>query len=270
MDLHQEFVTYGSLALKWRRKCELLLSEIDRKQIWKKKNYASIYEYAAKLAGMSKARVDDCLRIHRHIEDKPALLEVANKKGLSAVRPVATISTREDAGFWADKAINLPKNALEKYVQTYRANSCPRTESQPEKVQIVIDLDSATAAKLQKMKGDLSWNEFISELMHKEKPERVKTESRYIPAEIKKYVLSLSGGKCAQCSRKADVLHHADRFAHSHEHNPDTLLPLCEGHHQLAHLGYIVSEQDAFGKWRVRDRAEPSALDLKWCSYQRG
>lgn len=269
MDLHQKFVTYGSLALRWRRKCEMLLPEIDRKQIWKKKKYASIYEYAAKLAGMSKASVDNALWIMKKIEDKPQLKEIAERKGINCVKPVANLATHETEDFWAGKADSMSRHALEAYIKDYKKNT-HSGPVQPEKVQIILDLDPETAAKLQKMRGDLSWNEFVSELMHQKKPEGIKTESRYIPANIKKYVLSLSGGKCAQCDRKAHVLHHIDRFSRSHEHDPDTLLPLCEGHHQLAHLGYVVSEQAAFGEWRYRDRAEPSALDLKWRSYQLG
>ncbi|MFH0820655.1 MAG: hypothetical protein V1908_02665, partial [Candidatus Peregrinibacteria bacterium] len=56
--LHEKFVAYGSSAKTWMRKCVLLLPEIDRFQIWKKKGFGSIYEYAAKLAGMSKNTVD--------------------------------------------------------------------------------------------------------------------------------------------------------------------------------------------------------------------
>ena len=67
-QLHKQFVEYGKNAREWMRKCELLLPEIERKKIWKRKNFLSIYEYAAKLAGMSKHKVDDSLRILRKIE----------------------------------------------------------------------------------------------------------------------------------------------------------------------------------------------------------
>ena len=97
MDLHKKFVFYGKNAREWMRKCEMILPEIDRRKIWKKHKYGSIYEYAAKLAGMSRERVTDCLRIHRHIGDKPALLAVAEHKGICALRPVATVATQETA-----------------------------------------------------------------------------------------------------------------------------------------------------------------------------
>ena len=67
--LYQIFREYGGNAQKWIRKCELLLPEIERKKVWKKKGFTSIYEFAAKLAGMSKHKVDDSLRILKKIED---------------------------------------------------------------------------------------------------------------------------------------------------------------------------------------------------------
>lgn len=76
---------YGASAKEWMRKCVLLLPEIEKHRIWENKNFGSIYEYAAKLAGMSRNAVDDALRILRKIEDKPALQKVVEIKGLNAV-----------------------------------------------------------------------------------------------------------------------------------------------------------------------------------------
>jgi len=118
--LHEKFVTYGANAKAWIRKCVLLLPEINRHAIWQKKGFGSIYEYAAKLAGMSRNTVDDALRILEKIEDKPNLRLVAEQKGLGAVRPVATLATSENEKFWARKAAGMSKNTLETYVREYK------------------------------------------------------------------------------------------------------------------------------------------------------
>ncbi len=261
MNTHQKFVLYGKNAKEWMRKCELLLPEIERKKIWKKKKFKDIYHYAAVLAGMSRNKVNECLRVCRHIEDKPELMEVAEKKGINAVKPVATIATQETAEFWAEKVEAMPKNAVEKMVQHHRL---PRKESQPAKVQISMELDPEIAKKLQKMKGDQDWNEFMEKLMQQEKPKTIKTESSYIPKAIQHYVLSKTGGKCACCNRKYHAFHHINRFAQHHEHDPDKIIPLCKGCHHLAHLGYIENEHDPPHLWRVREQPRPSAIDLKW------
>lgn len=73
MDTHKKFVEYGRCAKRAIQECVLLLPEIERERIWEKKGFGSIYEYAAKLAGMSREKVNDALRILHKIEDKPEL-----------------------------------------------------------------------------------------------------------------------------------------------------------------------------------------------------
>ena len=116
-SLHNRFSEYGGNAREWTRKCALLLPEIEKYEVWKKKGFGSIYEYAAKLAGMSRNAVDDALRILRKIEDKPALMKVAEKKGINAVRPVVAVATVENADFWAGKAEIMSKHTLETYIR---------------------------------------------------------------------------------------------------------------------------------------------------------
>jgi hypothetical protein len=62
-NLHRDFVKFGSNAREWTRRCVLLLPEIERHRIWERKKFGSIYEYAAKLSGMSRNTVDDALRL---------------------------------------------------------------------------------------------------------------------------------------------------------------------------------------------------------------
>ncbi len=123
--LHEKFVTFGRNAKEWIWKCSLLLPEIEKHAIWKKKGFGDIYEYAAKLAGMSHIAVDDALWVLKKIEDKPALLKVVEEKGINAVRPVVTIVTRagttqEDANFWAEKAMEMSRHTLETYVREFK------------------------------------------------------------------------------------------------------------------------------------------------------
>lgn len=118
--LHQQFVQYGQNAKQWMRKCILLLPEIDKQRIWENKGFSSIYEYAAKLAGMSRETVNDALRIIKKLEDKPDLLRVIEQKGINAVRPIVTIATSETACFWAEKAREMSNHTLRTYVKEYK------------------------------------------------------------------------------------------------------------------------------------------------------
>lgn len=262
---HEQFVFYGKTAREWMRKCVLLLPEIDRLRIWEKKGYSSIYEYAAKLAGMSRWQVEDALRILKKIEDKPELKKVVEQRGINSVRPIATIATPETAGFWARKASKMSKNALESYVKEFRTS----TGSQPAELTISLKLKSGLAKRLDKLKHREDFEELLEKFIDSidEKPEPIKTESRCISTKIKKYVINKTGGKCACCNRQATTLHHTNRFAQHHEHDPDNLVSLCDGHHQLAHLGLIANEHDPPEEWQVRQEAQPCAIDLKWQQF---
>ncbi len=110
--VHQQFTEYGRNAKEWLRKCILLLPQIEKQQIWRKKRFKNLYEYAAKLAGMSHYQVDDALWILRKIKDKPELMKVVEEKGLNAVRPIVAIATKENEAFLASKAKIMDNGTL--------------------------------------------------------------------------------------------------------------------------------------------------------------
>ena len=174
--LHRNFVRYGANAKEWMRKCVLLLPEIEKHRIWEKKGFGSIYEYAAKLAGMSRNTVDDALRILRKIEDKPELRKVVEEKGIGAVRSVVAIATPKTAEFWAEKAMLMSKHTLETYVRDLRAGrgadfrpgtgntTCASQAPVPQKT-VVMQLDPKIVEQLEKLKGQGDWNELMQEFL---------------------------------------------------------------------------------------------------------
>lgn len=286
--IHQNFMLYGANAKEWMRKCVLLLPEIEKHRIWEKKGFSCIYEYAAKLAGMSRNTVDDALRILKKIEDKPALKQVVEEKGLNAVRPVITIATPETEGFWAEKAMAMSKNTLEIYVKEIRPRTAKNArnshqqaiedqaldnlqqgKASAQKKTVIMELDTDIAEQLQKLKGSGDWNVLMKELlqarkaqMEAQKPMPVETESRHIPAKIKKYVTARTNNTCSfpRCTRQAKILHHTQRYALEHIHDPDRLEPLCKAHERLVHLGLVDKEELPANEWRLRkepDKSEP-------------
>ena len=278
--LHKHFKFCGNNSLEWRRKCEMMLPKIVQEKIWKQKGFGSVYEYAAKLAGMSKSSVGDALWVMRKIEDKPALKQVAKEKGLGRVRPVANIATQETAEFWARKARDMSRNVLRTFTremkkqekenaidstannkQTNKPNSWAGPKAQPEKrLEISVNLKANVAKKLEQLKKRKNFEElfeefldFVEEKDNKEKPEAVKTDKRYIPVKIKKHVLDKTGGKCAfpGCCKPAKNLHHTQRFALNKTHDPDQIVPLCTEHERLAHLGLIENEEGPPETWKI-------------------
>lgn len=268
VKLHQKFVSYGANAKAWMRKCVLLLPEIDRERIWEQKGFGSIYEYTAKLAGMSRNTVEDALRILRKIEDKPELQKIVEERGIGAIKPVVTIATSETAEFWAEKARSMSKHTLETYVREIRKqeqNSRPGTaenfeNSHQEAILISMDLEPEIANQLEKLKGKESWNDLMKEFLEmraeklkQEKPEAVETDSRHIPAKIKKHVLARSKGRCEfpNCTKPYEILHHTDRFALKKTHDPDHIIALCKPHERIVHQGLIEDESVPAKSWKI-------------------
>jgi hypothetical protein len=237
-NIHEKFVEYGRNARKWINECKMLLPEIERQGIWREKGFVSIYEYAAKLACLSRGQVDDALRIMKKIEDKPAILKVAHEKGLNSVRPVVTIATQETQKIWATRARIMSKNALELHVRKIRTS----TENQAQTIE--MDLSQEVIEELKTLKGDGAWNNVMKELLEarktlleQEKPKKVENAGRSIPKAIEKWVIKTTNGQCYEqgCYKKYDVLHHEDYFALTKIHDPDRIKPLCKGHHELRH-----------------------------------
>ncbi|MFH1284927.1 MAG: hypothetical protein ABIH78_05085 [Candidatus Peregrinibacteria bacterium] len=289
--LHEKFVQYGQNAKEWTRKCVLLLPEIEKHRIWEKKGFLSVYEYAAKLAGMSHDKVNEALRILRKIEDKPELKKIVAEKGILAVRPVAAIVTKETDGFWAEKAKEMSMHTLETYIQEYkkeqksrlRAKEVRITTEESETITISMDLDPETAQRLQKLKGQEDWNKLMKEFLklreekiESSRPEAVKATSRTIPSKIKKHVLQKTNNTCAfpGCTKPCQILHHTQRFALKPVHDPDKIVPLCKNHERLAHLSLIENEELPPKYWKIRkepDTIHPKyKIDQRVAAYRKG
>ena len=132
-----------------------------------------------------------------------------------------------------------------------------------------MELEPEVAEQLQKLKGQSEWSNLMKKLLQayqaqveaeKPLPEEIpeKAKSRHVPAKIKNYALAKTNGACAfpSCARPYEILHHTNRFALTHAHNPDKLVPLCRAHERLAHLELIENENKPPSEWRVRTAAD--------------
>ncbi|MBD3360634.1 hypothetical protein GF366_02405 [Candidatus Peregrinibacteria bacterium] len=174
-NIHEKFVQYGKTVKEWMRKCALLLPEIEKRRIWKKEGFSSIYEYSAKLAGMSRYQVNEALRVLRKTEDKPELRKIVEEKGVNSVKPVAAIATSENEKFWAEKVRKMSKNTLEVYVKEFKkqqelpGKSSGRDEffreKEENKVIVNMLIPKHLADQLQKLKGKNEWKDLMQEFL---------------------------------------------------------------------------------------------------------
>ena len=93
---------------------------------------------------------------------------------------------------------------------------------------------------------------YFGETLCLEKPEKIQTNSPYIPTAIQKYIRFRTRNKCESpnCTKPGKHLHHTIPFALKKEHHPDKIRLLCEEHHSIAHYGLIQNEEQQPQKWR--------------------
>ncbi len=106
---------YGARALQWRQKFIGLLTEVNHRKLYEKKGFASIFEFAAKLAGVSQEQVRRVLNLGERFEDKPLLKALLENGYVSSnkLARIASVATPENEQFWANQAQLLPQRALE-------------------------------------------------------------------------------------------------------------------------------------------------------------
>jgi hypothetical protein len=230
---------YGRKALEWKRKFTGLLPEVERRRLWEARGFGSVFEFAARLAGISEEQVRTALNLNRSFSDKPALKALLESGEVSVhklvrIQSVATVETED---FWAEQAKLLPKKALETLARDER-----QLPGQP----VSLQLDESVKKRLEELqlKG-LNVNALLTEFLDGREAELEAKKaalaevggSRYLPVAVRKVLREEHGTKCSipGCSRAAQEIHHTRRFSLSKSHDPHFLAPLCREHHQLAH-----------------------------------
>jgi len=130
-ELYSICKKWGAAVLTARRKFGGLLPEVQRREMaakreggsWvKKRGFSCVYEFAARLAGMSRGQVDDVLRLEKRFVDKPVLRmalvngEVSVNK-LARVVSIATVENQEEL---LGKVEALSRVGLDCFVKDYK------------------------------------------------------------------------------------------------------------------------------------------------------
>lgn len=246
---------YGERARMWKQKFLGLLPEVYERRLYRKKGFSSIFEFGAKLGGVSEEQVKTVLRLDEKFKDKPELhnLLTGGIVSIHKLSRVASIASQTSSHFWADKVQVLPQASVEALVKDERIRqSCGKLLRAQNLSTAILQLSPEAIAKLQELqeKG-IDVSSLILDLL-KEREEKIQTKkhallaevttskntSRYIPQRIKKLLIEEYGTKCAisSCKNKAQLIHHTQRFSIDKTHNPLYLAPLCQAHHRIAHV----------------------------------
>lgn len=244
---------YGTRALKARWKFAGLLPEVYKRRLYERRGFHSIYEFAARIGGLSRDHADNVLRLERRFEDKPVLKEalISGEVSVNKLARVVSIATPENQEDLVEKANNMSSRALEVFVKDFKEeNGLDKAKNKQKNLHVqTLQLDEDVEVELRKLqqKG-ININELLREFLNKRKlelaqekeelaSETTPTKSRYINVKVRKYLRKEHGTKCSirNCNRPAEHIHHTQRFALARTHDPRYLAPLCRGHHEIAH-----------------------------------
>lgn len=110
---------YGEEVMKWRRKFAGLLPEVNRRRLYEKKGYASIFEFGARLGGFSVEQIRRVLNLDRALENLPILrgLLVCGEVSSNKLAKIVSVTCAENEKFWAKQVQILSCRALETLVR---------------------------------------------------------------------------------------------------------------------------------------------------------
>ncbi len=118
-NLYHLCKTYGSRALEWRHKFIGLLPEINRRRLYEKKGFPSIFVFAKKLAGLSEEQVRRTLNLEKKFENLPTLKSLLINGNVSSnkLARVASIANSDNELFLAEHIQILSQTAVETLVR---------------------------------------------------------------------------------------------------------------------------------------------------------
>lgn len=281
-ELYKKCVTLGALSLQYRKQFCGLLPEVEKRKLYHKYGMHSIYEFGAKLAGLTHDTINEVLRVHELLADKPLLQEklISGEIGYTKLRPVATIATPETQKEWLEKITKMSKNTLEMYVHEVKKeqkneqsqSELPGKEAEFETLSLTVFRHTAAQFRVfkqrleKKLKKPLTWDDVLRAILKNQtliqkrviqNQRHLKTATgkpkRYIPAEIRHELEKKYEGICAfpECFKPAQILHHTERFSLKPEHNMETITPLCTAHERIAHSGLIKNEEKSPENWGI-------------------
>ncbi len=117
--MYQLCKEFGDKTRLWRQRFIGLLPEVNRRKLYQQKGFGSVFEMAAKMAGLSREQVMRALSLDQKFDDKPALksLLVNGEASINKLARVASVATVENEKELAGQVKRLPQKALETLVR---------------------------------------------------------------------------------------------------------------------------------------------------------
>ena len=180
-NLHKEFVRLGRERNRITYKLLALLPKIDELKIYEQQGYANVYDYAARIAGLSPGVVNKALNLEKKIQNMPHLKKIVETQGINKVGIVVGLATRENEKELAEKVEHMSKPALQEYSKEIRGKVSTSWQ---------VELDEKMMFMLLKLKKkfgkNLSNKECLRRILEKMQEKQKKPEKLEIPGKQEK------------------------------------------------------------------------------------
>jgi hypothetical protein len=175
-DLIARCQEFGKKARKWKNRFVALLPEVSKRGLHRKKGFATIIEFAAKVGGVGRSTVEAIFRVDRILKDKPELKAMVAEVGVNKVRAVASIATKKNEKELVNLVQTMSKPALEMYVRDEKAHeqaTRPGTGNIVIRERMSFSVDENIALEMRKIKlrmekerkEAIEWNDVMQEMV---------------------------------------------------------------------------------------------------------
>ncbi len=249
-ELYAQCKKWGLQALEAKHKFEGLLPEVNRRRLYERRGFETIYDFARIIGGLSRDQVNRVFSVCRKLEDKPVLqnMLIEGRVSVNKLCRITAIATKENQLQIAGAVTKLSQKALEIKVREIKQQTLRpqidmfENESGYKKpckgvrvygsginrdiklMQILSDEMKERLIELSEKGHDI--NKLLSSLFEKREQEieqkmtdisqkqteeeAVKTPARHIPTAIRKNIKEKYGTKCCV----PNCIHPAAQFHH--------------------------------------------------------
>ncbi len=168
-------VRYGEEARKWRNKFLGMLPEIERRKLYVKKGFSSVFYFAQMVGGVSEAQARQVLQLKEKLEEVPRLQELLTSGAVSMhkLERVASVARVENQEFLAGQVQMLSRRAIDTLVKDIKRSDTKFLSGQeslpsiiPETTQVSVTLNATVAERLQSLENKgIDINQLLAELL---------------------------------------------------------------------------------------------------------
>ncbi|MEK7540071.1 MAG: hypothetical protein AAB558_02380, partial [Patescibacteria group bacterium] len=181
---------YGTQAKLWKQKFLGLLPEVDRRKLYLTQGCSSLFEFGAKVGGVSKEQVSNVLRLYQRFEPTPVLKQalVSGEISVHKLARVVSVATPENQEFLLNQSKLLSNRALETLIQdTKRLHVQTKKPNKTVKVEQFEELGLSPQIKqrlLSLRNTGLNLNQLMEEFLN-QREERIQEEKQKIAEELR-------------------------------------------------------------------------------------